>query len=52
LRRVEVATGAQVGDHIVVDGDDCGVVTSVAGSVAIARMSRSANEYGEALQPA
>jgi folate-binding protein YgfZ len=52
LRRVEVAAGAQVGDHIVVDGADCGVVTSVAGSVAIARMSRSANEYGEALQPA
>lgn len=52
LRRVEVAAGVQVGDRIVVDGADSGVVTSAAGAVAIARMSRNASEYGEALQPA
>lgn len=52
LRRVVVALGAQVGDAVAIDGVNSGVVTSVTGTFAIARMSRSASEYGEALQPA
>jgi len=52
LRRVAVALGTQVGDAVAIDGVNSGVVTSVAGPVAIARMSRSASEYGDALQPA
>ncbi len=52
LRRIEVALGTQVGAAVAIDGVNSGVVTSVAGTVAIARMSRSASEYGHALQPA
>jgi len=52
LRRVAVALGTQVGDAVAVDGVNSGVVTSVTGTFAIARMSRSASEYGDALQPA
>lgn len=52
LRRVVVALDAQIGDAVAIDGVNSGVVTSVTGTVAIARMSRNASEYGEALQPA
>lgn len=51
LRRVTVSEGAQVGDAVVVDGNSVGVITSVAGTSAIARLGREAHDYGSALQP-
>lgn len=51
LRRITVSEGSQVGDEVVVGGVSAGVITSVAGTFAIARLGRDAHDYGEALQP-